>query len=163
MKEFAQGLVTLLGSLSVFSFVIVAGLLYSLPYSVWLLFSGSGIGAVPRYWWRMIDGTFAALGFIMYQTAIGYDNLGNVLGGEVMEDFVTHVEDTKFTDKNTTISASIGECEDRGEQFTLPRGKVLSHILNVVFNQRRHALDSWHYKLAKEKLEEAYFLPRKKG
>ena len=150
MKEFARGLGTLIASLLVFTPIMFVGLVYSLPYSAHLLFSGSGVGSVLVYWWRMIDGFFAALGFIMYQGAIGWDYAGNVWGGEIMEDTITHVEDSKFTDKNTTISASIGELELRGEQFTNDRGKVLSRVLNIAFNQKQHAKDSWHLKVHEE-------------
>lgn len=162
MKELFRGVGTLLGSIIVFTTLSVVGFVYSLLYSIWLTVSLKDWKAFFLFWLRILDGVLAAFGFILYQIAIGWDYLANVLAGELTEDFITYKEETKFTDKNTTISASIGELESKGSHSLNKRGKRISKLLNIVFNQKNHALDSWAYKLQHEKLKKSYFKPRKK-
>jgi hypothetical protein len=75
--------------------------------------------------------------------------------GEAIEDVTTTKEDTLFGKKGVTVSAAIGkeEYEDR----LVPSGKKISKILNVVFNQKQHAIDSWLFHISKTELRKKYF------
>jgi hypothetical protein len=164
MKEFLVGLVTMIMGVIVFTFVSVLGLVYGVGYSIYMSIIYKDWTYFFRYWWKMIDGFFASIGHIMYETAIGFDFMGNVLGGELMEDFVSHKSTSHFGEKNTTISASIGELEikvDKNPLYKSKKGTILSKILNVVFNQKQHCVDSWKFKLAKEKILSEHFEKRK--
>ena len=151
-KEFRRGIVTSLGSALVFSPVIVIGLVYALPYSIFMAFKEKSIKIFFKIWWRLIDGTYAFIGDVLYEGfAERYDELGNVWG-EWIEDLSTHTENTTFGDKRTTISASIGFLEY--SKLHMSKGiKLTSKILNVAFNQARHALGSYLEKLRLQELK----------
>jgi hypothetical protein len=159
LKTFAKAIATLVGSLVVFSIVIVFGLVYSFFYSLWKTITLKDWKAFFLFWWHLIDGFFEALGVMIGNIAISYDVFGNVLGGEMLEDLITFEEETTFGEP-ITASASIGEVEIKGK--LIPQGEKLSKVLNVVFNQRSHAVDSWLIHLERLKLTNQFFLPRKK-
>jgi hypothetical protein len=164
MKKFYEGLITMMMGVIVFTFVSILGLVYGLGYSIYMSIIYMNIKYFFRYWWKMIDGLFSSIGHIMYEIAIGFDFIANIFGGELMEDFVSHKSVSHFGEKQTTISASIGELELKAqgnELYKSKKGRVLSEILNVVFNQRQHCIDSWKFKLAKEKIFSEHFEKRK--
>jgi hypothetical protein len=164
MKEFIVGLVTMIMGVTVFTVVSILGLIYGLGYSTYMSIIYKDIKYFFKYWWKMIDGLFSSIGHIMYEIAIGFDFKANVLGGELMEDFVSHKSVSHFGEKQTTISASIGELElksQENELYKSKKGRVLSEILNIVFNQKQHCIDSWKFKLAKEKILSEHFEKRK--
>lgn len=110
--------------------------------------------ALGKLLWRTIDGTFATIGYLLYQIGYSQDLLWNIYG-EAIEDVTTTKEDTEFGKKNITVSASIGKLEMDGE---LKRsGKIISEILNFAFWQKQHAKDSWLFYVAKKELKEKYF------
>jgi hypothetical protein len=47
------------------------------------------------------------------------------------------------------------------ELYKSKKGRMLSEILNIVFNQKQHCIDSWKFKLAKEKILSEHFKKRK--
>jgi len=152
-KEFRYGLLTTIGSAIVFTPVILIGIIYSLPYSIYMSFKESDWKLFFKIWWRIIDGTYSFLGDIMYKGfAEPYDELANVWG-EWVEDGVGMKEDTPFGDKRTTISASIGYYEYH-KIFMFRRGRNLSKALNIAFKQKRHAIGSWERKLALKELDD---------
>jgi len=152
-KEFRNGLITILGSALVFTPVIIIGILYSIPYSLYMPFKEKDWKVFFKIWWRLIDGTYAFLGDVMYQGfSVRYDELGNVWG-EWLEDVVAVREKTSFGDKRTTISASIGFLEYY-KIFMYKRGHSLSKVLNWAFRQERHAIGSWETKLALKELKD---------
>jgi len=153
MKELIRGIVALVGSLIVFSTVIVIGILYSPFHSIILAVQKRNISYFFIVWYKLLDGTLATVGGMLYNLAVDYDCLGNVWG-EWVEDAITPDDNTHFGEKNTTISASIGQLEKR-ESIIYTRGVTLSKVLNKVFRQKRHAEGSWDYKLAKEKIDKA--------
>ena len=152
-KEFRYGFITTIGSVIVFSPVIVIGLVYSLPYSIFMSFKERDWTVFFKIWWRLIDGTYAYIGDTLKEGfSHRYDELGNVWG-EWIEDSTTHVEDTTFGDKQTTISASIGYLEYT-KLYMNNIAIGLSKALNWVFRQKRHAIGSWERKLELKELKD---------
>jgi len=152
-KTFRYGFLTLLGSFLVFTPIILIGILYNVPYSLYMPFKEKDWKVFFKIWWKTIDGTYAFLGDCMYEGfAERYDELGNVWG-EWLEDSVTMNEKTTFGDKQTTISASIGYLEFN-KMFMFKRGHNLSKALNWAFRQKRHAIGSWEKKIALKELED---------
>jgi hypothetical protein len=145
--------------LIVFTPVIVLGLVYSFFYSIWKTLSLKDWKAFFLFWWNLLNNLFKSLAVLIMNFAISYDVIANVLGGEMVEDFTTHKEETTFGDP-ITISASIGESEIKGQ--LIKKGTALSRALNVVFNQRSHAVDSWLIHLKRKQLTNQFFKPRKK-
>jgi len=152
-KEFRYGLITLVGSAIVFTPVIIIGIIYNIPYSLYMPFKEKNWKLFFKIWWRAIDGTYSFLGDILYMGfAEPYDELANVWG-EWLEDSVGTEEDTPFGDKQTTISATIGYYE-YNKILLFKRGQQLSKVLNIAFRQKRHAIGSWERKLAIKELED---------
>lgn len=143
-----------------FSIVIVVGFVYSFLYSLWLTVSLKDWKAFFVFWGDRFVGLLSAIGHIFGAVAVGYDVIANVLAGEMLEDITTHKEETTFGEP-ITVSASIGEIESRPNMPLVKFGWLLSSLLNVVFNQKRHALDSWLIHLKREELNKKYFQPRK--
>lgn len=154
MKELLQGLITLVAAILVTVFSWSLGTVYSLGYSIWLSITLKKWYAFFTFWWRLIDGFASALGHVLYETAIALDMTWNV-NGEIVEDFITHEENTTFSQKNITVSASTGKLKTEGKLNKVGLG--FSKVLNRVFNQKNHAIDAWHYYLDKEKLDNKYF------
>ena len=90
MKELIKGLVTLIGSLIVFSTVIFVGILYSPFHSIGLAIQKRNPIYFFIVWGKLIDGTLATIGGMLYNLAIDYDCLGNVWG-EWVEDAITQI------------------------------------------------------------------------
>ena len=151
----------LIKSLGVLSLSVIVSLIlipiefvYSFGYSIWLTITLKDWKAFFKFWCRLIDGISYSIGYILYNIGFALDLIWNV-NGEVIEDVVTAEEDTEFTNKETTVSASIGKLEIEGKLNDT--GKWLSRLLNIVFRQRAHAIDSWNFKVAKDKLRSGYF------
>ena len=144
--EFRVGVVTAIGSALVFTVVIVIGIIFNIGYPFYMAFKGKDWKVFFKIWYRLIDGTYAFLGDVLYKGfAERYDELGNVWG-EWIEDVSTHTEHTTFGDKQTTISASIGYLEYMELRMTKVI-KTISWLLNKVFQQTRHAIGSWEKKI----------------
>ena len=133
MKELFIGLLELIGALLVSVLLLPIGFVYSLGYSIWLSITVKNWKAFFLFWWRFIDGICAAIGYILHSVAYSLDLSWNV-NGEIIEDIITHKEDTEFSKKNITVSASTGKLEI--EDKLNPRGKWFSKMLNLVFKQR---------------------------
>ena len=154
MKEFFKGILVFCGA-SIVSLIFFWFLfLYSFGYSIWLSVTLKKWYACFQFLWRMIDGTFATIGYLLYQIGYSQDLLWNVYG-EAIEDATTAKEDTNFSQKNITVSASIGKLEI--DNKLNKSGRVISEILNIAFWQKQHAKDSWLFLKAKEELKENYF------
>jgi len=152
-KEFRYGLITMVGAAIVFTPVIIIGLIFNIFYPPYMAFKEKDWKLFFKIWWRLIDGTYAFLGDVMYQGfSERYDELGNVWG-EWIEDVVATQEKTSFGDKRTTISASVGFLEYY-KIFMYKRGHDLSKVLNMAFRQKRHAIGSWEKKLALKELKD---------
>jgi len=107
-----------------------------------------------QFWWRLLDGFCAAIGFLLYNFAVALDMGWNV-NGEILEDMLTAEENTTFTDKNITVSASTGKLEIDGKLNKF--GLKFSKALNFFFGQKQHAKDAWMFTKARKELEESYF------
>jgi len=158
MKELLSGLTTLIMAILVTVLMWSVGTLFSLIYSIWLTITLKKFSAFFIFWWRLIDGFAASIGHILFETAVGLDMSWNV-NGEIIEDMVTAKEDTMFSEKNITVSASIGKLELSGDLNKF--GRLLSRLLNFVFNQKSHAIDSFYYHIENKKLNKTYFKKRK--
>lgn len=152
-KEFRYGVITTIGSTIVFTPVIIFGIIYTIPYSIYMPIKEKNWRLFFKIWWRAIDGTYSFLGDILYKGfAEPYDELANVWG-EWMEDSIGTEENTPFGDKQTTVSATIGWYE-YNKKFMFKRGHQLSKTLNIAFRQKRHAIGSWERKLALKELDD---------
>lgn len=154
MKELLQGVWALIWAIMVTTIMWPIGLLYSLVYSIWLSVTLKKPFAFFTFWWRLIDGFSAALGHICFEMAYALDLTWNV-NGEIIEDVVTYEENTTFTEKNISVSSSVGKLEI--DDKLVPSGKKLSKVLNFFFGQKRHAVDSWNYAKFKKELKDQYF------
>jgi len=158
MKELLNGLITLIMAILVTVLMWTLGVLFSLIYSIWLTVTLKKFSAFFIFWWRLIDGFAASIGHILFESAVGLDMSWNV-NGEIIEDIVTAKEDTMFSEKNITVSATVGKLELSGDLNKF--GIKFSRFLNFVFNQKSHAVDAFHYYEAKIKLDKIYFKKRK--
>ncbi len=155
MKEFINGLYIFVLSVLVSTIIFTLGTVYSFFYSLWLSITLKDWKAFFRFWWNLIDGIFAMFGHMLYHVGYGQD-IGWNVNGEMLEDAITSKEDTMFGKKNIPVSASIGKLELENKLTTL-FGRGLSKLLNIVFNQKQHAIDSWLFHKAKNELREKYF------
>jgi len=157
MKNFIKGIIILCLSLIVFTFVNIIGFLYFIGYSI---VTYSSFKTFILLWIKYIDNILSNLGFILYQIGVGYDMIGNVMAGELLEDFVSHKSDSHFGEKDITVSASIGELELKTEldpNYKSKKGRFLSKLLNIVFWQKRHCIDSWLYEKGRREIKEQLF------
>lgn len=154
MKELLTSIWALVWALIVSSLMFSIGTLYSLGYAIWLSVTLKKWYAFFTFWWRLIDGFAAALGNLIYQIAYSLD-LGWNVNGEVIEDLITSEEETTFSQKNISVSASIGKLQVEGKLNKF--GKGFSKLLNFAFGQKQHAIDSWFFEKAKRELKEKYF------
>lgn len=161
MKELLKGIWALIWAIVVSTLMFTIGTLYSIGYGIWLgkkARKQDRRTAIFRYIWRFIDGMAAAIGHALYEIAYALDLTWNV-NGEILEDGITAKEDTTFTEKNLSVSASVGKLEIDGDLNKF--GKFFSKLLNIFFWQKQHAVDAWRYTEARKKLKEQYFEPRK--
>jgi hypothetical protein len=158
MKELFQGLWALIWAIIVSVLVITIGTIYSFVYSIWLSVTLKKWHACFTFWLRLVDGFCAALGHLFYELAYAMDLCWNV-NGEIIEDLITSEENTTFTQKNISVSASTGKLEIDGKLNKT--GRIFSKTLNFFFGQKQHAVDAWNYTKARKELKEQYFAPRK--
>lgn len=154
MRELLSGILTLVGALIVSALMFSIGTLYSLGYSIWLTITFKKWHSFFTFWWRLVDGFAAAIGNILQELAYSLD-LGWNVNGEIIEDMITTEENTTFCQKNVSVSASTGKLEIDGKLNKF--GKKFSKALNIVFGQKRHAIDSWNFLEAKNNLRKGYF------
>ena len=154
MKELAEGVWTLIWAILVSILMYAFGTLYSLGYSIWLTVSLKKWYAFFTFWWRLIDGIAASIGYMLMAISIGLDMSWNV-NGEILEDMLTAEEHTEFSKKNVTVSASTGKLELDGKLNKF--GLKFSKALNFFFGQKQHAIDSWNFEQARRELREKYF------
>ena len=77
--------------------------------------------------------------------------------GEWIEDGLTYEENTPFgVGHQNTISASIGWLIIYRKGYKKTIG-IVNTILNKVFFQKAHAVDSWKFKEAHDKIEQEHF------
>ena len=154
MKEFLGGLWALIWAIIVSVLVFAITPLYSLGYSIFMSVKYASPVPFFKFWVRLVDGIMASLGYMFYEIGYTLDMMWNV-NGELLEDMITHKEDTTFSDKNISVSASVGKLETEGDLNKY--GLFCSKVLSFAFNQKQHALDTWAYTKAKKELKGRYF------
>jgi hypothetical protein len=153
MRELARGLFTVVAAAIVFTPVIAIGIVYNLGYPFVMAWKEKSLIAFFKILWRLLDGTLATIGNMLYDGfSIKYDELANVWG-EWIEDACTTEENTQFGKKGITVSAAVGHLE-YAKIFMFERAKKLSKVLNVAFREKRHALGSWLKKLAYDEIDD---------
>ena len=155
MKELGQGLWALIFASIVTLLIIPVGTIYSFGYSFWLSVTGRKWYAFLQFWWRLIDGFCAALGHLFFELAYAMDLCWNV-NGEIIEDVITAKENTHFSQKNISVSATTGKLEIDGNLNK--SGMIFSSTLSFFFGQKSHAKDAWNFLQAKNELRNKYFL-----
>jgi hypothetical protein len=154
MKEFLNGLIVLIGASMITVLLFWYLILHQIGHAVYMTITLKDWKALGKLVWRTIDGTFATIGYLFYHIGYTQDLMWNIYG-EAIEDVTTAKEDTLFGKKNVTVSTSIGKEEFQNK--LVPSGKKISKVLNVAFNQKQHAMDSWLFHKAKNELREKYF------
>lgn len=154
MKELFNGILTLIGAIVVSVFMYSIGTLYSLCYSIWLTVTMRKWYAFFTFWLRLVDGFAAVLGNILQELAYSLD-LGWNVNGEMIEDAITTEENTTFSSKNISVSASVGKLQVEGKLNKF--GLKFSKLLNKVFHQKNHAVDSWNFLQARNEIRKQYF------
>jgi len=162
-KPFRDGILTCIGSAIVFTPLIVLGTPYTLFISApYLAYKSKNWGDIPYIYYRSLLGIYAFIGDTLQQGfAMRYDELGNVLGGELLEDLIGAKEMTCFGLIRITVSASIGEYLAKGWNLN-SFGVTLVATLNFGFNQSSHALGAWQKLLAIREIEAQNLLGKKK-
>lgn len=94
------------------------------------------------YWLNILIQFWRSFKYIAYHTALFLDYTWNVFAGELLEDIITWKENTWFGNGKTTVSASIGQLENKDSLNKI--GKRFSSFLNFVFNEENHALKSYN-------------------
>lgn len=159
MKELFCGLWALIWALMVSSLMFSIGTVYSIFYSLWLMITLKRWYAPFQFIAKLVDGACFAIGYMFYEIAYSLD-LGWNVNGEILEDMFTAKEKTTFTERDLSVSASIGKLEIDGDLNKF--GKKFSKALNFFFGQKQHAIDAWNYTQAKKALKDQYFEKRKK-
>lgn len=154
MKELFQGLWALVWAIIVSCLMFSIGTAYSLLYSIWLTLTMKRWYAFFQFWWKLVDGACLALGHIFYEIAYALDMGWNV-NGEILEDMLTAKENTTFTERDLSVSASVGKLEIDGDLNKF--GKWFSKLLNFFFGQKQHAVDAWNFTKARKELKGKYF------
>ena len=154
MKELFLGIWALIWAVIVTVLMWTLGFVYSIGYSFWLTITLKKPLAFFKFWWRVIDGVSFALGNLLYEIAYALDLTWNV-NGEIIEDLITAEEKTTFTDRDISVSASVGKLEVEGKLNKF--GKKFSKVLNFAFGQKQHATDAWFYTNARKELKGKYF------
>lgn len=154
MKELVHGIWSLIWALIVSSLMFSIGTVYSLIYSIYMSVTLKDKWMFFKFWWRLIDGFCAAAGHVLYETAYALD-LGWNVNGEILEDIITAKENTTFSQKNISVSATTGKLEIDGDLNKA--GKIFSKALNFFFGQKQHAKDAWMYTKARKELKDQYF------
>lgn len=150
MKQLGIGLVCFIVGIPVFSLCITIGIVHNIFYPFVMARKKRDWKEFFRLWWRLINGTLATLGMILYKVVELWDVMGCVWG-EWIEDSTTTDEDTLFGETET-ISAAIGELE-YNERPMFRRTRILSKVLNIAFMEKRHALGSWLLKLKRDEIK----------
>ena len=86
--------------------------------------------------------------------------MGWNVNGEILEDMLTAKENTTFTERDLSVSASVGKLELDGDLNKF--GKGFSKALNFFFGQKQHAVDAWNYTKARKELRGQYFEKKKR-
>lgn len=154
MKELVHGIWSLIWALIVSSLMFSIGTAYSLGYSIVMSVTLKDKWMFFKFWWRLVDGFCAAAGHALYEIAYALDMGWNV-NGEILEDIITAKENTHFSEKNISVSATTGKLEIDGDLNKA--GKIFSKVLNFFFGQKQHAKDAWLYTKAKKELQGQYF------
>ena len=156
MKTFFKGLFAFIGAIIIFTITILIGILYSPFKAGHLSYTVKWYSGFVYLFKLYIVSILHFIGRVLYNIAIDYDILGNEFG-EWIEDGLTYEEDTPFgVGKQNTISASIGWLiiYNKAHRKTID---IVNKILNKVFNQKAHAVDSWKFKEAHDIIEESHF------
>lgn len=154
MKELLQAIWALMWAILVSILMFTIGTVYSLIYSIYMSLTLKNKWMFFKFWWRLIDGFCAAAGHALYELAYALD-LGWNVNGEILEDIITAKEDTTFSQKNISVSATTGKLEIDGDLNKV--GKIFSKVLNFFFGQKQHAKDAWMYTKARKELKDQYF------
>jgi len=153
-KEFRAGIGTTIGAIIAFTPIIILGFIHFLIFLFYRPIKEKHPKLFLHLLWRFVHGIFVTLGDILkYGFAYKYDELANIIGGEMLEDLIGTEEETPLGKDRTTISASLGYYEYSGI-FMNKWGTTLSKTLNRVFSQKYHALGSWKMKLELKKLDD---------
>lgn len=156
MKELVQGIIAFLGATLVTALITIPGWLFALIYCLHGAVRLKRPQLIFKFIFKLIDGNLASLGYILKHIALSQDMSWNVNAGQLLEYFVAKKKQNTLGDKNITVSASVGDLELQKGGLTRI-GFGFSRALNIVFNQKRHAVDAWLYREAEGKLRAQYF------
>lgn len=158
MKNLLTGILTLIGALIVTGIIQWALILFSLIKSIYESVTLKDWKAFFMFWWKIIDGTAFAIGDLLYNAGYFLDQMWNVTG-ELIEDTVTHEENSHFSEKEITVSASLGHLKQEGKLNKF--GLFIDKLLNIAFMQHNHTIGAWLFFHEKKRIKEELFKPKK--
>lgn len=104
------------------------------------------------YYFNLIYQAWSVVRRTIHEIAKSLDIFGNAVAGELIEDLITHEEDTYFGNGGITLSAAIGHLEAEGKLNKL--GLWLSKMLNLAFGEEKHAVWSYEREILNTHTEE---------
>lgn len=138
MKQLFNSLILLISALILGLIVLPIGFIYDLCWSV---YKANFVKFFKRFF-LIINEILKVIASMIEQLAIGIDQIGNVMGGELIEDCITAEEDTTFRKSGITISASVGKLEY--ENKLNKTGWWLTKLLSKVFGNE-HSVRAYKY------------------
>ena len=98
---------------------------------------------------RMLYQVWVVVRYLMFQIAYVLDILSNVLVGELIEDIITHKEETMLGNGDISISAAIGDIK-RDPKALNGRGRFLDKVLSMLDQTHKDHCDAairlWEFK-----------------
>ena len=138
-------IIQLIAACFVTAILVPLGLIYSLIKPIVDSRSKPAVFIIKSfcyYWVSIIMQFWRSFKYIAHHTALFLDYTWNVFAGELLEDLVTWKENTWFGNGRTTVSASIGQLENK--EYLNKAGKIFSKFLNFVFNEKDHSLKAYN-------------------
>lgn len=137
MKELLNSIILLVSAVVMGIIVLPLGFVYYILWSVWTS-KKSNIFSIFTKIWRIFNELMLVFASIIRQVAIGIDQVGNVIAGELIEDCITKEENTTFSKSGITISASTGKLETEGKLNKV--GIWFTETLSKVFEENHSVI-----------------------
>lgn len=143
IKKEIEPVLLFLSALVVFGTLILFGIIYTFFKSIYECFTWrfwKGIIKFIKYWLNVIYQLWNVIKYFLVKFAISLDYIGNITGGELIEDFVTAKENTLYGKGNWTISAATGKLEINNELNF--KGRNFSSLLDKILG-KNHCIESY--------------------
>lgn len=142
------------------SWTLVVGFIYNIAKAIYHSKGyklGTALIHIAKYWGNVLYQVWVVVKKVFYYTAFILDLLGNALLGELIEDLVTHEENTYYGKGDRTISVATGDIELRNKTKPGTMNSIGLWFVGVLnkfeSNHCSKAIRRWHFnqKLNQEK------------